>query len=298
MANGSEPLLPKHIGPITSVIQLESELFAVSQAGIQHGHSNRFLIPSFIESDERLQAIDGDKHTLFAVGGSPGVSGFIGTFNRHSQRWERMSLSSDLLYRVILIPDRKRLVTAGADGKVYQTSHPAESRPTFEILYTHTQPVRALAVSPNQQFLASGSLDGLVKVYRLGNGNEPVSIQDHTDKVECVLFSPDSRFIVSGARDGKVRIHTLQGRLLKTYQLRPIRTKSWNYQEQILSLAADDSFSRIIAGSISGQLYKLDPQDSDWIHLQTMDGPIYSLLSTEEQHWIAGTTRLHRFKAD
>ena len=155
--------------------------------------------------------------------------------------------------------------------------------------------LRALAVSPNQQFLASGSLDGLVKIYRLGNGNEPVSIQDHTDKVECVLFSPDSRFIVSGARDGKVRMHTLQGRLLKTYQLRAIKTKSWNYQNKY-SLATDDSFSRIIAGSISGQLYELTSRFR-LIHLQTMDGPFFAP-HTEEQHWIAGTTRLHRFKAD
>jgi len=74
--------------------------------------------------------------------------------------------------------------------------------------------VRTVAFSPDNTFLASGSDDGTVKLWRFPQGEEVATIK-HTDKVWFVLFSPKGNFLASGSEDGRAKIWDVRkGKLL------------------------------------------------------------------------------------
>ncbi len=68
-------------------------------------------------------------------------------------------------------------------------------------LQGHTDIVSCLAVSQDGQWLASGSFDGTVKLWRLPEGRLEATLPGHKDHVWCVAFSPDGKTLASGSRD-------------------------------------------------------------------------------------------------
>ena len=74
----------------------------------------------------------------------------------------------------------------------------------------HTDWVRALAFSPNYQFLASGSADDTIRLWSLSAGVEVSLPGRHEDCVSSLVFSDDSRLLASGSKDGKIRIWDIE----------------------------------------------------------------------------------------
>jgi len=70
----------------------------------------------------------------------------------------------------------------------------------------HTGRVWSVAFSPDGQFLASGSGDKTVKIWRVSDGKEVRTLTGHTDLVLSVAFSPDGQFLASGSDDKTVKI--------------------------------------------------------------------------------------------
>ncbi len=71
---------------------------------------------------------------------------------------------------------------------------------------THIQQeerVRALAFSPDGQWLISGSKDTTARVWEVETGREIARVQ-HTDSVNSVAFSPDGQWAASGSADNTV----------------------------------------------------------------------------------------------
>ncbi|MGQ9656552.1 MAG: hypothetical protein ACUVV1_01470, partial [Fimbriimonadales bacterium] len=61
----------------------------------------------------------------------------------------------------------------------------------------HTDRIRSIAYAPNGQFLASGSWDGTVKVWRVADGSLVHTLLGHERYVSSVAFSPDGQFLIS-----------------------------------------------------------------------------------------------------
>ena len=89
--------------------------------------------------------------------------------------------------------------------------------PLIRTLTGHTGGIRAVAVTPDETTIVSGSWDTTVKVWDLESGRELRTLAGHTGDVNSVAVSPDGKSIVSGSDDSTVKVWDLAtGRELRT----------------------------------------------------------------------------------
>jgi WD40 repeat protein len=79
----------------------------------------------------------------------------------------------------------------------------------------HEGAVTAVAFSPDDRLLASGSADKTVKLWDVASGKEVRTLEGHTARVTAVAFSPDGKRLASASADKTVRLwDTATGRQL------------------------------------------------------------------------------------
>lgn len=84
--------------------------------------------------------------------------------------------------------------------------------PTGRLLSTligHGDSVNAVAVTPDDTKVISGSSDHTVKVWNLNTGAEVLTLRGHTSPVNAVAVTPDGTRVISGASDNTVRVWNL-----------------------------------------------------------------------------------------
>lgn len=151
-----------------------------------------------------------------AVAVSPdGAEALSGSFDTSAIRWSLQRSVAEQVMRfhdaavnaVAWLPDR-RLVTAGADGKIAIW---AEGKTAPErTLDGHAAPVAGLAVSPDGAMLASASWDRTVRLWPVVGG-VPRVLEGHTQNVNGVAFTADGKAVVSAGYDATLRIWPLAG---------------------------------------------------------------------------------------
>jgi len=70
----------------------------------------------------------------------------------------------------------------------------------------HRGAVYAVAFSPDGAYLASGSFDETVRLWRVSDGALLRTLNGHTGSVLSVAFSPDGAYLASGSADRTVRL--------------------------------------------------------------------------------------------
>ncbi|NES72399.1 MAG: serine/threonine protein kinase, partial [Okeania sp. SIO2D1] len=75
----------------------------------------------------------------------------------------------------------------------------------LNIFRGHSRAVLSVAISPDSQILASGSLDGTVKLWNLQTGK----LLDSLCGYYPVQFTPDGQTLVSGGEGGRILIWKL-----------------------------------------------------------------------------------------
>ena len=65
----------------------------------------------------------------------------------------------------------------------------------------HNKYINCLDFAPNGSFIASGDIDGAVRVFDSTSKELKSALSNHGRGVKCVKFSPDSASIVSGGED-------------------------------------------------------------------------------------------------
>ena len=76
-----------------------------------------------------------------------------------------------------------------------------------QFLTGHRDTVLSVAISPNNQWLASGSIDRTIRIWHLPSGELAEVITDFSSAVKALAFSPDSARLVGGSWDKTIKIY-------------------------------------------------------------------------------------------
>src|SRR5260370_33183855 len=75
----------------------------------------------------------------------------------------------------------------------------------------HTAAMQALAFSPDEQVLATGSWDSTGKLWNMESG-ALLWMGQHTSSIQRLAFTPDSHTLASGADDCHIPLRTVRTR--------------------------------------------------------------------------------------
>ncbi|HEY9600938.1 MAG TPA: serine/threonine-protein kinase [Allocoleopsis sp.] len=94
-------------------------------------------------------------------------------------------------------------------------SHPWTKAELHLTLEGHADAVKAIAISPDGQIVASGSYDKTIKLWSLRTGQLIHTLTGHTNRVTCMAISPDGEILASGSEDRTIALWSLRtGQLL------------------------------------------------------------------------------------
>jgi WD40 repeat protein len=72
------------------------------------------------------------------------------------------------------------------------------------VIYTGTEIIEVLAISPDASWLACGSEKNAIRLIPLKGNNLQFTLNGHSDKIKSLIFSFDGKYLYSASLDGKV----------------------------------------------------------------------------------------------
>ncbi|MGD8399301.1 MAG: ABC transporter permease subunit, partial [Anaerolineae bacterium] len=162
-------------------------------------------------------------------------------------------------HRVVALSDDGRLLAVGqgADIGVWDADTGAsvqsmvgkwEDPEVQEEWLGHDEDVTALAFSPDNALLASGSVDTTIMFWDVGTGEVRWPSEGHWATITTITFDSTGEYILSGGRDNKVRsIRVAGGKSTASYEghLSAVNGAVYGYQPDTLFSAGADGTVRL-----------------------------------------------------
>jgi len=104
---------------------------------------------------------------------------------------------------IAFVPGKREFFTSGSDGKVLRWSVDKKDQ-ALQILYSGSDIINVLAVSPDASWLACGSSGASIKMIPLKGTGSGFEMNGHSGGIKSLVFSYDGKFLYSAALDGKV----------------------------------------------------------------------------------------------
>ena len=124
-----------------------------------------------------------------------------------------------------------------------RTSYTKYSRPPskrVKKVENHSEAVTCIAVSRDGTLAVTGSLDSLVKIWTLSNGETHTTLAGHRGAITCITFSANGLFVVSGSEDTNLTVWGLTvGLIVSTFsehRVKPIAVQVSHDSKKILSI--------------------------------------------------------------
>ena len=136
----------------------------------------------------------------------------------------------------------------------------SQSEPTSPQYSTHS--VIPVAFSPDNQIIASGSLDNTIRLHNSNSQNKKIAtFKGHSDKIFSVAFSPNGKILASGSADNTIRLWNIEtGREIITLE---------DHQEHIISVAFSPDGKILASGSADGAVKLYDVETGREIDTHT-----------------------------
>ncbi|AUQ55350.1 c-type cytochrome [Phaeobacter inhibens] len=240
----------------------------------------------------------------------------IGLWRDRSPRWLE---AHEAAVTALAFMDAGRLVSAGDDFALYLWPQGSN---TGELIGRHLGKIRALAVTPDRDTLVSGSWDGEIGLWPLGDGSEqrikvgsgvndvavgadgavyaatmsgqilvyedadrsPRRLVDQGFGINQLVLGPDGDWLAYGAVDGATRVVDSQtGGLVADFTLE---------RRPILAMAYHEGTARLAVGDGQGYIMMVDTEtwriSADF--RATRDGPVWALEFAPDGQtvWAAG----------
>ena len=140
----------------------------------------------------------------------------------------------------------------------------------------HGGPVKGLAVSNDQKFMASASFDYSVVIWELNPIKEKITLIGHDAAVNTVKFSPKNNFLASGGDDNNILLWPLNNINNGNQEIEPI--KLGNHRGKIASLDFSKDGKYLLSASWDGTVGIWDILKRKKImSLMGHKGPVYSV---------------------
>jgi WD40 repeat protein len=194
-------------------------------------------------------------------------------------------LEEDSLRAVTFSVDETRLAVAyGYQAEVWDLTEEEPSRHVVKRA-AHNQWILAVALSPDNRFLATGSIDTNVNLWDLtSQRTEAIALEGHSSSVRSLAFSDDSKWFVSAGDDAIARLWDISSPVMSSKLLRgqdrPI--------EQVLFTPGESPEYLVAVGDdVNARLWTIPDPTVDPIVLRGHAGPISATAASPDGQWIA-----------
>jgi WD40 repeat protein len=132
-----------------------------------------------------------------------------------------------------------------------------------------------VAFSPREPLLATGSIDGTIKLWHTASGQLRTTLSGHQTWVNGVAFSPNGAILLSGSSDGTLRVWTTQPAALK--RILPVSSA------EVRSIAWSPDGKQVAAGLRYGTIRIWNAANWDVRHsFRAHGGDVWSLAFTAD----------------
>lgn len=104
---------------------------------------------------------------------------------------------------IAFVPGKNEFFTAGSDGQVMKWALDKKDQ-TLQVVYSGSDIIEVLAVSPDESWLACGSSNSSIRMIPLKGNTLGYEMNGHKGGIKSLIFSYDGKFLYSAALDGKV----------------------------------------------------------------------------------------------
>jgi WD40 repeat protein len=157
----------------------------------------------------RLPARENVRSATFLADGKA----IVGTAGREIVQWDLAThratplASGTVVYSSVALAPDGALVAAGGDDGIHVWDLPSlRERPRLNLSYQDTRGTVQVAFSPSGNTLASGTGDGVVRLWDVATGQVRRLGSAAQQSVTAVAFSPDGSLVASSSWDGGLRI--------------------------------------------------------------------------------------------